>query len=74
MSTAWCSNAPTPTRASSAIAEPADGPGAEGIKGFTALGRYAAPEEIAAVVAQLATDVSGYLTGAVLHVDGGFTV
>jgi 3-oxoacyl-[acyl-carrier protein] reductase len=55
-------------------ANPADGPYADAVSGFTALGRYAAAEEIAAVVAHLASDAASYMTGAVVHVDGGFTV
>jgi 3-oxoacyl-[acyl-carrier protein] reductase len=42
------------------------------IAGFTALGRYAAPGDIAATVAHLATPDAAYLTGATLSVDGGF--
>ncbi|MFF6995339.1 SDR family NAD(P)-dependent oxidoreductase [Streptomyces sp. NPDC008313] len=52
---------------------PADGPNAEAITGFTALGRYAEPAEIAATVAHLAGADGAYITGAALHVDGGFT-
>ncbi|KAB1905979.1 SDR family NAD(P)-dependent oxidoreductase [Micromonospora sp. AMSO31t] len=54
-------------------ANPADGPAAETIRGFTALGRYAAPAEIAAVVAFLAGPDGGYVTGATINADGGFT-
>ncbi|MEU2615144.1 SDR family oxidoreductase [Micromonospora sp. NPDC007271] len=55
-------------------ANPADGPNAALISGFTALGRYAAPADIAAAVAFLAGDDSGYVTGATINVDGGFTI
>ncbi|WP_026874592.1 SDR family NAD(P)-dependent oxidoreductase [Jiangella gansuensis] len=53
---------------------PADGPYADTIRSFTALGRYAEPAEIAATVAHLASDDARYITGASLMVDGGFTV
>ncbi|MEU3457754.1 SDR family oxidoreductase [Micromonospora sp. NPDC006766] len=55
-------------------ANPADGPNAELISGLTALGRYAAPADIAAAVAFLASDDSEYVTGATINVDGGFTI
>ncbi|WP_034263363.1 SDR family NAD(P)-dependent oxidoreductase [Actinospica robiniae] len=52
---------------------PADGPAAATIAGFTALGRYAEASEIAATVAHLAGPDGRYISGAVLAVDGGFT-
>ncbi|MGW3297186.1 SDR family NAD(P)-dependent oxidoreductase [Streptomyces xiamenensis] len=54
-------------------ANPADGPNAETFAGFTALGRFAEPAEVAATVAHLAGPDGGYLTGTAVHVDGGFT-
>ncbi|CAL9531597.1 Cyclic-di-GMP-binding biofilm dispersal mediator protein [Streptomyces sp. enrichment culture] len=54
-------------------ANPADGPNAETFAGFTALGRFAQPAEVAATVAHLAGPDGGYLTGTAVHVDGGFT-
>ncbi|WP_255953600.1 3-oxoacyl-ACP reductase family protein [Streptomyces odontomachi] len=55
-------------------ANPADGPNAEFVAGLTALGRFAEATEIAATVAHLAGADAGYITGASIHVDGGFTV
>jgi 2-deoxy-D-gluconate 3-dehydrogenase len=37
-------------------------------------GRYGIPEEVAAVVAFLASDDARYLHGAIFTIDGGFTV
>jgi 3-oxoacyl-[acyl-carrier protein] reductase len=53
---------------------PADGPDADTINGFTALGYYATPADVAAVVAFLAGPDARYLTGATVNVDGGFTI
>ncbi|WP_166355843.1 SDR family NAD(P)-dependent oxidoreductase [Phytoactinopolyspora limicola] len=52
---------------------PADGPHAETIRGFSALGRYGEPAEVASMVAHLASDEAAYVTGASIVVDGGFT-
>lgn len=50
---------------------PADGPYAEPQKAGTALGRFGRPEEVASLVAYLASDEAAYITGAELSVDGG---
>ena len=52
---------------------PADSPHAAMINAFTALGHYADPADVAAVVAFLASPGSRYVTGTTVHVDGGFT-
>ncbi|WP_027341530.1 SDR family NAD(P)-dependent oxidoreductase [Hamadaea tsunoensis] len=52
---------------------PADSSFAETVNGFTALGHYAQPDDIAAVVAFLASPDARYITGATVNVDGGFS-
>jgi 3-oxoacyl-[acyl-carrier protein] reductase len=41
------------------------------IKKEIPLGRLGEPEEVAGLIAMLASDAGGYITGATLHVDGG---
>ncbi|MCO1654725.1 SDR family NAD(P)-dependent oxidoreductase [Pseudonocardia humida] len=53
---------------------PSDGPQSATIAGFTTLGRYGRPEEIADMVVHLAGPGAAYVTGAAIDVDGGFTV
>lgn len=52
---------------------PADGEAAEQLKGLMALARYGKDEEIASFVAYLAGPEAGYITGASLTIDGGFS-
>jgi 3-oxoacyl-[acyl-carrier protein] reductase len=52
---------------------PATGPFAESLKGLMALPRYAHADEIAAMVAYLAGPEAGFVTGASLMIDGGFS-
>jgi 3-oxoacyl-[acyl-carrier protein] reductase len=50
---------------------PADGPFADTLKQFMALGRYGKPDDIANAVAFLASPKAQYITGSALTVDGG---
>ena len=52
---------------------PASGPLAETLKGFMALKRYGQGAEIAGLVAYLAGPDAGFITGASLTIDGGFS-
>ncbi|MFN6539601.1 MAG: 3-oxoacyl-ACP reductase family protein [Nostoc sp. EkiNYC01] len=52
---------------------PADGPLADSIKGMIALQRYGHSDEIAGMVSYLASAEAGFVTGASLKIDGGFT-
>jgi 3-oxoacyl-[acyl-carrier protein] reductase len=55
-------------------ANPDEGDFAESLKLVTAQGRYGHTSDVAAFVSFLAGPESGYITGANLNVDGGFTV
>ncbi|EKF20975.1 SDR family NAD(P)-dependent oxidoreductase [Nitratireductor pacificus] len=50
---------------------PADAEGADGQRALTAVGHFGAPEDIASMVAHLASPESRFITGASLAVDGG---
>ncbi|NEW86811.1 3-oxoacyl-ACP reductase FabG [Rhodopseudomonas sp. WA056] len=52
---------------------PASGEQADQLRALTALGRYGKPEEIAAVVAFLASPAAGLITGAMITADAGFS-
>lgn len=51
---------------------PAEGPFAESLKQLQALPRYGHVNEVAGLVAYLASPEAGYITGANLTIDGGF--
>jgi 3-oxoacyl-[acyl-carrier protein] reductase len=52
---------------------PANSEFAESLIGLMAVGRYGHVEEIASFVAYLAGPETGYITGASLTIDGGFS-
>ncbi len=52
---------------------PENGPFSATLKGHMAVGRYGRGEEVASMVAYLASSDAAFVTGACLNVDGGFT-
>ncbi len=50
---------------------PAEGQSAPSLKAMTALDRYGQPDEIAALVAFLASAEAGDISGAYINADGG---
>ncbi|WP_275693354.1 SDR family oxidoreductase [Nocardioides sp. TF02-7] len=52
---------------------PADGPMADTIRGFTALGRYVTPDDVAETVGFLAGPGGRSITGTTVEVDAGIT-
>ena len=52
-------------------ANPAQGERADGIRSLVPLGRYGQPEEVAELVAFLASPAAAYITGASVLIDGG---
>jgi 3-oxoacyl-[acyl-carrier protein] reductase len=52
---------------------PANGPFADTLRGMLAIPRYSAPDEIAGLVAWLASSESAFVTGSTLTIGGGYT-
>jgi 3-oxoacyl-[acyl-carrier protein] reductase len=54
-------------------ANPADGPYSDQLKAFMATPQYGSVDDVAGMVAYLASDESGFATGATFTIDNGFT-
>jgi NAD(P)-dependent dehydrogenase (short-subunit alcohol dehydrogenase family) len=46
----------------------------DALAGMIPMGRYGTPEEVATLVAFLASEDARYINGSIMTVDGGFTV
>jgi 3-oxoacyl-[acyl-carrier protein] reductase len=54
-------------------ANPADGPGSDGLRSLIPLGRFGSTSEVASLVAYLASDAASLINGASIDVDGGYS-
>jgi 3-oxoacyl-[acyl-carrier protein] reductase len=64
-------NAVAPGMIETAITAQMPAPRREALTARIPLGRFGAPEEVAAVVAWLCSEAAGYVTGQTICVDGG---
>ena len=67
-------NAVSPGMVNTRMSEPARSAFGEKIKARIPLGSFAEPEDIAAVVFFLASEEARYITGQIIHVDGGLSL
>ncbi len=67
-------NAVSPGFVQTRLLAEADRAQREALEGQIPLGRFAEPDEVAAVIVFLASPAVSYLTGTTVHVDGGLTM